>query len=243
MVAGLHGPAARARLRGSIASVPSQDSGGLGACRPAGRRQPDAPKPALGDPANAGDVAPALSCPHEAEFNGAIRHRHDKATVAALAVRQIHGKAHQRYTIACVSVIMEFRLRVIPSSVSTKFLTPQSKRDLLDMAKPLWRLNCLSLGECRPRSMPVVSGPPAEFGWIEAGGIAPNATACAGGIQAGLGALAIRHRSSWATAPSTCRENMPCGLLVSIGSRRLRKWAPFASSCSMTASRWQTRAR
>ena len=47
-------------------------------------------------------------------------------------------------------------------------------------------------------------------------------------------------RSSWATAPSTCNENMPCGVEVSIGSRRLRKCAPAASSCSMTASRWLT---
>ena len=37
---------------------------------------------------------------------------------------------------------------------------------------------------------------------------------------------AISARSSWATAPSTCSENMPCGVVVSIGSRRLRKCAP-----------------
>ena len=36
-------------------------------------------------------------------------------------------------------------------------------------------------------------------------------------------------RSSWATAPSTCRENMPCGVVVSTGSCRLRKWAPLNS--------------
>jgi hypothetical protein len=51
---------------------------------------------------------------------------------------------------------------------------------------------------------------------------------------------AISARSSWATAPRTCRENMPCGVVVSMGSRRLWKWAPLASSCSMTASRWLT---
>ena len=38
---------------------------------------------------------------------------------------------------------------------------------------------------------------------------------------------AISARSSWATAPSTCKENMPCGVEVSIGSRRLRKCAPL----------------
>src|ERR1700759_3743077 len=36
---------------------------------------------------------------------------------------------------------------------------------------------------------------------------------------------AISARSSWATAPSTCSENMPCGVVVSIGSRRVRKCA------------------
>jgi hypothetical protein len=33
---------------------------------------------------------------------------------------------------------------------------------------------------------------------------------------------------------------MPCGVVVSMGSRKLRKCAPLASSCSMTARRWQT---
>jgi hypothetical protein len=46
---------------------------------------------------------------------------------------------------------------------------------------------------------------------------------------------AIRARSSWATAPSTWSENTPCGVVVSIGSRRLRKCAPLASSCSEVA--------
>ena len=47
---------------------------------------------------------------------------------------------------------------------------------------------------------------------------------------------AIRARSSWATAPSTCSENVPCGVVAAIGSRRLRKCAPLASNCSMTVS-------
>ena len=47
-------------------------------------------------------------------------------------------------------------------------------------------------------------------------------------------------RSSWATAPKTCNENIPCGVVVSIGSRRLRKCAPLASSCSITANKWLT---
>ena len=33
----------------------------------------------------------------------------------------------------------------------------------------------------------------------------------------------INARSSWATAPRTCSENMPCGVDVSIGSCRERK--------------------
>lgn len=37
----------------------------------------------------------------------------------------------------------------------------------------------------------------------------------------------ISARSSWATAPRTCRENMPCGVDVSIGSRSDRKCAPW----------------
>jgi len=37
--------------------------------------------------------------------------------------------------------------------------------------------------------------------------------------------LVINARSNWATAPSTFSENMPCGVAVSIGSRRLRKCA------------------
>ena len=41
--------------------------------------------------------------------------------------------------------------------------------------------------------------------------------------------LAARARA----APSTCRENMPCGVVVSTGSCRLRKCAPLASSCSI----------
>ncbi len=45
---------------------------------------------------------------------------------------------------------------------------------------------------------------------------------------------------STATAPSTCSENMPCGVVVSTGARRLRKCAPAPSSSSMTASRWLT---
>ena len=55
-----------------------------------------------------------------------------------------------------------------------------------------------------------------------------------------LGALGNQRRSRWATAPSTCSENMPCGVVVSIGSCRLRKCAPAASSCSMTSRRWLT---
>jgi hypothetical protein len=39
----------------------------------------------------------------------------------------------------------------------------------------------------------------------------------------GLGALADQR---WATAPSTCSEIMPCGVVASIGSRRLWKCAP-----------------
>jgi hypothetical protein len=33
----------------------------------------------------------------------------------------------------------------------------------------------------------------------------------------------IRERSSWATAPSTCKENIPYGVDVSTGSRKDRK--------------------
>lgn len=33
----------------------------------------------------------------------------------------------------------------------------------------------------------------------------------------------VRARSSCATAPSTCNENIPCGVVVSTGSRRERK--------------------
>ena len=40
----------------------------------------------------------------------------------------------------------------------------------------------------------------------------------------------ISARSSWATAPSTCSENMPCGVEVSIGPRSERKSAPRSSS-------------
>jgi hypothetical protein len=43
-------------------------------------------------------------------------------------------------------------------------------------------------------------------------------------------AFGDQRRSSWATAPSTCRENMPCGGALSIGSRRLRKCARLAPS-------------
>ena len=51
---------------------------------------------------------------------------------------------------------------------------------------------------------------------------------------------AISARSNCATAPSTCSENMPCGVVVSMGSRRERKCAPLASNCSMTLSRCAT---
>ena len=51
---------------------------------------------------------------------------------------------------------------------------------------------------------------------------------------------AMSARSSCATAPSICRENMPCGVVVSTGSCRLRKCAPWASSGSMIESRWAT---
>lgn len=51
---------------------------------------------------------------------------------------------------------------------------------------------------------------------------------------------AISARSSWATAPRTCRENIPCGADVSIGSRSDRKWTSRSSRSSMTSSRWLT---
>src|SRR3954451_1371926 len=53
---------------------------------------------------------------------------------------------------------------------------------------------------------------------------------------------AISARSSCATAPSTCSENIPCGVVVSIGSHRLRKYAPFAASCSITDKQMADRA-
>jgi hypothetical protein len=71
-------------------------------------------------------------------------------------------------------------------------------------------------------------------------GIAADTTRRRAARSPALVRSAISARSNWATAPSTCSENMPCGVVVSIGSRRLRKCAPTASSCSMTARRWLT---
>src|SRR3712207_7714730 len=48
---------------------------------------------------------------------------------------------------------------------------------------------------------------------------------------------------SCATAPSTCKENMPCGVEVSMGSRRERKCAFLASRFSITSRRWLTERR
>ena len=50
----------------------------------------------------------------------------------------------------------------------------------------------------------------------------------------------INERSSCATAPSTWRENMPCGVVVSIGSRSERKCTPLSVRPSITSSKWLT---
>lgn len=47
-------------------------------------------------------------------------------------------------------------------------------------------------------------------------------------------------RSRWATAPSTCRENIPWGVDVSMESRSERKCTPRAFRASTTSSRWLT---
>lgn len=47
-------------------------------------------------------------------------------------------------------------------------------------------------------------------------------------------------RPSCATAPSTCSENMRCGVVVSIGLCWFLKCAPTASRRSMPSSRWLT---
>lgn len=70
---------------------------------------------------------------------------------------------------------------------------------------------------------------------VEAGvGTGPSARP--GGIEASLGALGEQRPLSEATASSTCCDHIPCNVVVSIKSRRLRKCIPLPSSYVPTAS-------
>ena len=100
---------------------------------------------------------------------------------------------------------------------------------------------------------PTGPGPPPDVprrgwrgpcGWRPVAGaqarIAADMTAAARRPQSGFGALGNQRPFELGDGAQHCSENMPCGVVVSIGSRRLRKCAPVASSCSMTARRWLT---
>ena len=68
----------------------------------------------------------------------------------------------------------------------------------------------------------------------------PGACLALAALMPALVRSEISARSSCATAPRTCSENIPCGVEVSIGSFNERKCAPCSSSCSMTKSKWLT---
>lgn len=71
-------------------------------------------------------------------------------------------------------------------------------------------------------------------------GLAPTRPLIRAAFRPALVRSEISARSRWVTAPSTWSENMPCGVLVSMRSRKLRKCVPAAANCSMTARRWLT---
>jgi hypothetical protein len=65
-----------------------------------------------------------------------------------------------------------------------------------------------------------------------------NATDKAGLRTARRPALVRARRSARARSPGTWSENMPCDVVVSIGSRKLRKWAPLGSSGSSSRAKF-----
>jgi hypothetical protein len=68
------------------------------------------------------------------------------------------------------------------------------------------------------RALRMASGSPARRP-----GFPPTRPRLRAADSPALGASAIRARWTWATTPSICSENVPCGAAASIGSHRLRE--------------------